>query len=137
MTEAGSPSSTVADALGIAGKVIAFIGGLAGQLPSFMTVTGWFPLSLYQPLIYRGKEWFLLIPLVLGVLATCSVIRWGSAKFVVGGLGIILAIFVYWALVFFPVSSPMHPINWILSYCVIALGVAAITGGLIDRVRPT
>ncbi len=108
---------------------ITLVTGIAGQAPWISTVTGLYPLSLYQPLIYRGQEWFLIIPLMVGVVGTIAVlISLSRALCVIVPVFLILAGIVYWIFVSFPVGSPLHPINWILSYCLWALLFAAIAG---------
>lgn len=45
-----------------------------GQVPPITTVTTILPvMSLYQPAIYRGREAFLLVALMVGIMATWAV----------------------------------------------------------------
>jgi hypothetical protein len=107
--------------------VAASISTVLGQLPSIATLTGIHPVSLYQPAIYQGKELFLLVPFMVGLFATWSVLRWAKAMWVVFLIFLILAAFVYYVYENYGPLSPVHPINWILSYCAFALCVAALT----------
>jgi hypothetical protein len=120
-TEGKSPALTgVQLATGIA-------SALLGQAPWITTVTGYYPLSLYQnPSIYRGYEPFLLAPMMVAVFATWAVILWRSAMWVLFAVFVVLFAFIYWAYVSFPPSSSIHPINWILSYCAFALFIASL-----------
>jgi hypothetical protein len=116
-------------------SVAALISTVLGQLPSIATLMGFHPfISLYQPSIYQGKEFFLLVPFMVGLFATWSVLRWPKAMWVVFLIFLILAVFVYYVYENYGPLSPLHPINWIMSYCAFALFVAALTRLTIDAV---
>jgi hypothetical protein len=55
------------------------LSSILAQVPWLTTVTGTYPVSLYQPSIYHGKELFLLAPLMVSVVATWAVIQWRAA----------------------------------------------------------
>jgi len=129
-TETPEPVST----LNKIEKLIAVASAVVGQAPWVSTIFG-YPLSLYGPSIYHGKEFFLLIPLTVGVFATWSVILWRGAMWIVGILFLAIAAAVYWIFETLPASSPYHSINWIASYCAFALFVASLARALIDIVR--
>src|SRR5256885_16305997 len=57
-------------------KCLPIISAALGQVPSATTVAGVYSLSLYQPSIYHGKEPFLLIPLMVGLIATWAALKW-------------------------------------------------------------
>jgi hypothetical protein len=116
-------------------KWLALISTALGQVPWVTTVTGVYSLSLYQPSIYQGKELFLLVPLMVGLFATWTVLRWPNAMWVVLAIFFALTGFVYWVYDTYGALSPIHPINWILSYCAFALFVAALTRVAIDAVK--
>lgn len=117
------------------GNLDKFLGvgsAVLGQAPWIATVSGIYSFSLYQPAIYRGKELFLLIPLMVGLFSTWCVVRWHQAMWVVLVLFIMLCIFVYWAYETYPPLSAIHPINWVLSYCAFALFVAVLLRATMD-----
>src|SRR5713226_8076481 len=116
----GSAKGKVNAAKGLE-KAIAAAFALLGQAPWITTITGVYPISLYQPSIYRGKELFLLVPIMVGVIATWAVVLSRKAMWVVFLAFLLVSSFVYWAYETFPPLSPIHPINWILSYCAFAL----------------
>jgi hypothetical protein len=94
---------------------VAFFSFIASQAPlAAMLKTGRDPFTFYQPAIYEGYLWFLLIPAVISVAA----IYWVTTShraflvlliiFVISGI-ILLVIFRY-----FPTHSDLHFWNWIL-----------------------
>lgn len=97
------------------------------QIPAAITITDVYRLSLYQPSIYYGKEPFLLFPFMCALFSIWLVMRDHRAMYFVFLLFCILAIAVYWIYDSAPLSSPLHPINWILSYCAFALVIAVAT----------
>jgi hypothetical protein len=120
-----------APAVGALEKSIAAIFALIGQAPWASTMLG-YPLSLYQPGIYRGKEWFVVFPVMVGVFATWAAIQSRAAMWVIFLLFILLTGLVYYLYTNFPPISPVHPVNWILSYCAFALLFAALARLFID-----
>src|SRR5712691_7942332 len=64
-----------------------------------------------------------LLKKLLAVIST--IIEYKSAVWWVGLLFFTVVGFVYWAFGF-PTLSPIHPINWIASYCAFALFVALL-----------
>jgi hypothetical protein len=113
-------------------KVVAVISGVLGQAPWIATLTTTHSPSLYQPSIYRGKELFLLLPLMVGVFATWAVLRWRNTMWFILVIFLLLVTFVYWAYDNFGPLSPIHPINWLLFYCTFALFMAALARLVID-----
>ncbi|HWN52573.1 MAG TPA: hypothetical protein VNO18_22595 [Xanthobacteraceae bacterium] len=113
-------------------KALAVASALIGQAPWITTITGVYPLSLYQPSIYHGIELFLLVPVMVGVFFTWTVVRWQNSMWWVFGIFLLLSGFVYWAHETLPPVNPFHPINWILSYCAFALFVAALSRAAMD-----
>lgn len=100
---------------------VAFV---ASQVPLSSIVTGHDPFTFYQPYIYDGYEWFLLIPAVVALAAMYWVVTSPRAflpVFVVFLLlgGVVLALYRS-----FPPHSSVHLWNWILWNCLIALGLA-------------
>jgi hypothetical protein len=56
-------------------KLISACSTLIGMLPPALTGFGLFPLSpLYQPIIYEHKEPFLIIPAIVAIFASWSII---------------------------------------------------------------
>jgi hypothetical protein len=105
---------------------IAGVSAIVGQAPWIVSIMGYYPLSLYQPSIYHGSEGFLIVPLMAGVVATLAVLRTIKALYVVVPVFFVLAAIVYWIYKSFGPLSQMHQINWIFSYCLSALLVAAL-----------
>lgn len=116
------------------GKWIALFFTVIGQLPTLATFTGVHPISLYQPAIYHDKEYFLLVPVMVGLFATWCVLRWPKAMWAVLAIFLMLTSVVYYVYDNLGPLSPVHPINWVLSYCVFALCLAALTRLTIDAV---
>jgi hypothetical protein len=116
-------------------KIGAALSWLVGQIPSLTIATGWYPLSpLYHPGIYRGYEFFLLVPLMFGLFASWWVIRWRGAMWIVLVLFFAIVVTVYLIYENLPPSSGLHVIGWIASYCAFALLVAVAVRVLIDIV---
>jgi hypothetical protein len=107
-------------------KVAAAISAVTAQVPWITTVSGWYSISLYQPSIYRGKELFLIAPLMVAVMAVWSLLNFRNAIWGVFVAFCITFAFVYWVYTSFPPENPIHAINWVLSYCLFALFVAAL-----------
>jgi len=133
-TSTGSPTPT-SPAAGIVEKVVGVVSALLGQAPWITTITGTYPISLYQPSIYHGKELFLLVPMMTAVISTWAVMLWRWVMWVIFCVFIILAILIYWMYSSFSVLSPVHPINWVLSYCAFALFVAALARAAVDILK--
>jgi hypothetical protein len=116
-------------------KWLSLIFTCLGQLPSFGIATGAYSLSLYQPSIYQGKEPFLLVPLMVGLFATWTSLRWENAIWVIMTIFLLLSAFVYWVYDSFGPLSPIHAINWILSYCAVGLFTATLPRVVIDAIK--
>jgi hypothetical protein len=113
-------------------KVIALATAALGQAPWVTTITGAYPLSLYQPGVYHGKELFLAVPIMVAIVASWAVMRWRQLMWAIFAIFIVVAVCVYWIFDTFPVTDPIHAINWVLSYCAFALLVAALGGLAMD-----
>jgi hypothetical protein len=114
---------------------LTLVSSVLGQVPSIATVAGIHSFSLYQPSIYHGKELFLLFPAMTGLFASWSIFRWRNAMWVVLAIFVPLAGFVYLAYDSYGPLSPIHPVNWILSYCAFSLFIAALAGVTMDVVK--
>ena len=101
-------------------KIVGTVSTLAGLAPAILTFFGLYPVSIYQPAIYKGFEWFLLIPVGLGLLSLKAIMEWHWFVWVIGGLFLISACVVFYIYVSFGPSDPIHIKNWILSYCTLA-----------------
>jgi hypothetical protein len=113
-------------------KGLALAAAVIGQAPWITTVTGMYPISIYQPAIYLDIKPFLLIPLALGVFSTWIAVIYKRSIWCLVGIFLALSAFVYWIFVTFPPLSTIHPINWIFSYVAFALFVAILCRALID-----
>jgi hypothetical protein len=118
-------------------RIAAAASAVIAQIPWLATVTGTYNISLYQPAIYRGKELFLVAPLMVAVMAVWCVLRYRGAMWGIFVAFCLMLALVYWIYTSFPVESPLHAANWILSYCVFALFVAALGNLLISFRRET
>jgi hypothetical protein len=113
-------------------RAIVLVLAIAGQAPSAITAIGVYPISLYHPGIYHGLEPFLLIPLMIAVIATWAVLQWRLSMAGIFVLFIVLAVFVLYVYQTYPPSNSIHQINWILSYCAVALFMAAFSRFVTD-----
>jgi hypothetical protein len=119
-------------------KIIAVITAIAGQLPWVVTITGAYPLSLYQPSIYRGKELFLIVPAMIAIAATWAVLTYPRrAMWIIFVIFLFVVALVYWMYQGLPTTSPFHFVNWILFYCAFALLFAALTRFIVDFLPKT
>jgi hypothetical protein len=116
-------------------KAAGIVSALLSQAPWVTTVTGAYRISLYQPAIYRGKELFLVIPLMVTVVGTWLVMRDRRMMWYISITFLVLAIFVYATYVTFPPLHWIHPINWILSYCAFGLFSAALCRACVDLIE--
>jgi len=103
-------------------SVVAFVASQA-PLASILT-TGYDPFSIYQPAIYEGYQWFLLIPAVVSLAAIYWVetskraFLWLFIIFLTMGI-VVMILYKYFA-----PRSEVHLWNWLLWNCLIAIGVA-------------
>jgi|HubBroStandDraft_5_1064220.scaffolds.fasta_scaffold74372_2 hypothetical protein len=120
-------------------KIIGWTTSIAATAPATLTVTGVYPLSLYQPYIYKDRVYFLVIPGLILLFSTWAVARKPRATMpisIIFGAGLFLAIVVFFIYETVPTSNVfVHRINWILSYGVLAL-TAPLAFGLLVRLRP-
>jgi hypothetical protein len=112
------------------------VSTIGGQLPWILNALGVHSISIYQPAIYEGKQLFLIVPIGVGIFATWLVVIRSANMAWVFAAFVLLAILVYW-LHGFPTMSPVHPANWILSYCLPALVFPMIVRLVIDTWRPS
>lgn len=108
----------------VAAPIISFI---LSQAPlASILATGYDPFAFYQPSIYDGYQWFLVIPAVVSLAAIYWVessrqaFIWLFVVFVVMGL---VSIYIFRYL---PPHSDLHFWNWILWNCLIAVGLAIV-----------
>ena len=87
---------------------------------------------MYQPSIYKGKEFFLIAPMMVAVVAAWATLRYRWAMWGIFIAFGILVVVVYWIYTTASVGDQLHSINWILSYCVFALFVVALGKLLVD-----
>lgn len=112
------------------------VGALLSQAPWVTTLTGAYPLSLYNPSIYHDKKLFVLVPLAVAAASSWWAI-WGGRRV----MAVLFAAFlgasglVYWIYETFPPDHWMHPINWILSYVAFALFVAILGRVAVDILK--
>jgi hypothetical protein len=128
-TKSGGESVSIVD------KLLGIVSLVIGQMPWIVTMLTTYPLSLYQPSIYRGKELFLLIPLMAGVFSTWSVLLWQRAMWAVLALFILSSIFVYSIYETAAPPSELHFVSWIVSYCAFAFFVAVLLRTIIDATK--
>jgi hypothetical protein len=116
-------------------KVLAVCSAIFGLLPPALTGFGAHLLpSLYNPPIYEHLEPFLIIPGMVAIFASYLVLTNRQKSMpVVFGLALFLALVVLFVYRGVPASSTVgsinvHALNWILSYCVVALAIALLFG---------
>lgn len=122
-------------------KVGGTCSAVAGIAPPALTGFGYHWVSLYNPPIYEHLEPFLLIPIIVALFSSWSVMTspvWSMRIIFVASL--LLAIVVLLVYLKFPeqytVSSiSIHALNWILSYCVLAMAIALLFGFLLALKR--
>jgi hypothetical protein len=112
----------------------AIVSIILGQLPSALVLLTGEP-SLYQPGIYYGLKPFLVVPLMVGVVATWSVIHWKPAMWTNFGVFTVLAVIIFYIYKTQPPSHWLHPVNWILSYSAFALLIAAFMRFVFDTIK--
>jgi hypothetical protein len=106
-------------------RVAGFVSFVVSQIPfGYILVTGYVPFQFYQPLIYDGYQWFLLIPAVVALAAIYWVERSSAAFLWVFVFFLLLGIVVLVLYRYFPPHSEVHFWNWILWNCLIALTLA-------------
>jgi dipeptide/tripeptide permease len=115
-------------------KVLAVCSAILGLLPPALTGFGAHFASLYNPPIYEHLEPFLIIPGLVAIFASWLVLTNRQKSMpIIFGLAFFLALVVLFVYLGVPGSSTVgsinvHALNWILSYCVVALGVALLFG---------
>jgi hypothetical protein len=107
-------------------NIIGVVSALVGQIPWALTMWSQYPVSLYQPAIYRGKRFFVVVPMMIGVVAVSALLRYRAAIWFVLTAFLIITAFVYWVYETKPPDDPIHAVNWILSYCAFALLMATV-----------
>lgn len=100
------------------------------QMPVGLVFAGFDKFSVYQPSFYRGKELFLLIPLLIGAFSTWAIMRSHRAMYWIFPIGIIFGVTNFLIFEFVSLESRLHTINWILSYCTYSLIVAILARAL-------
>jgi hypothetical protein len=118
-----------------ADKILALASFVVGQIPVIFQALER-PLdflSIYQPLIYQGKEFYLALPVMVGLFATWFVFsygRWAMWTLLVVFLSLSAVVAWLWN---WPATDPIHAFNWALWYCCLAL-IAAVITRIIDDV---
>jgi hypothetical protein len=112
-----------------------------GILPPAVTGFGYHWASIYNPPIYEHLEPFLIIPAIVAIFASWSVMLNPASMRTVFKITLPLAILVLFVYLAFPEnyavgSIKIHSINWILSYCVVAMAIALLFGFLLALKRP-
>jgi hypothetical protein len=77
-------------------NIIGVVSALVGQIPWALTMWSQYPVSLYQPAIYRGKGFFVVVPVMIGVVAVLALLRYRAAIWFVLTAFLIITAFVYW-----------------------------------------
>jgi hypothetical protein len=80
-----------------------------------------------------GEQQSLPAPIVVCHLLGCLAMAKYNVVYLV--IFLLLVTFVYWAYDNFGALSPIHPINWLLSYCTFALFMAALARLVIDAFK--
>jgi hypothetical protein len=131
MNNQPATTGNVADA---GDKVLAVCSAILGLVPPALTGFGAHFASLYNPPVYEHLEWFLIIPGIVAIFASWSVLtnrqKSMPVLFVLALIFALIMLFVYLGV---PGSSTVwsinvHGLNWILSYCVVALAIALLFG---------
>jgi hypothetical protein len=131
MNETQASPGSGADALS---KVMAACSMILGILPPALTGFGFHFASLYNPPIYEHQEWFLTIPGITAIIASWFVLTNRQTSMpVIAGVSLVLAVIVFVVYNTLPANCTIgpiniHVINWILSYCVVALAIALLFG---------
>ena len=125
------PSSTPLE------KVVAGLSAIVAQFPWIVALLGLYPVSIYQPGIYQdgATPWFLVVPAMAGVLAAWLLLRRPWVMLPVFVLAVAMALLAYWVYWHFPADDPIHKLNWILTYCVWSLAIAAAFRFVLDLTR--
>lgn len=119
-------------------KGLAVCSAILGLLPPALTGFGAHFASLYNPPIYEHLEPFLIIPAIVAIFASWLVLTNRQTSMpVIFGLALFLALVVPFVYLGVPGSSTVgsinvHALNWILSYCVVALAIALLFGFFIS-----
>jgi hypothetical protein len=122
----GGGSANPSSALEKLGAVISAVGG---QVPWIIALAGCRVCSLYQPAVYREKLFFLLAPIMVGIFASWAILEYREkGMWVTSGAFVVLIVIVYLGYTMLPVVSEWNSVNWVLSYCAVALVVACLYG---------
>jgi hypothetical protein len=118
-------------------KVMAACSMILGILPPALTGFGYHFASLYNPTIYEHIEWALIIPGIVAIFASWSVLTNRQIFMpVIAGVLLLLAVVVLIVYLGFPLNSKIgsiniHALNWVLFYCVVAMAIALLFGFLL------
>ena len=115
--------------------VVAIVSFVIGQLPAWASFFGGY-LNFYQPAIYKDKGYLLVMPFVIGMF--CTWIAFTHTRKL--ALWVLLLAFCVSFLTahfvrefdFWSADHWIHPLNWMLFYCAIAVGVAMVARILFD-----
>jgi hypothetical protein len=126
-----------ADQFSVHKTIAGFVAFLLSQIPSLDAIfkSGIVPFSIYQPLIYDGRQLFLIIPaaVALGSILWIETSRRAFLSIFVIFMILGISVLAIWN--YFPPQSPIHFYNWILWYCLIALFLALLLRVYLHFVR--
>jgi hypothetical protein len=122
------PSPAGPSAFEIFEKVVApIISFIVSQAPlASILTTGYDPFTFYQPAIYDGYQWFLVIPAIVSLAAIYWVEISGRAFIYLFLLFIIMGLGSIYIFRYLPPHSDLHFWNWILWNCLVAIGLAIV-----------
>ena len=134
------PSAKPAGNLDLWDKVFGFCSAILGIIPPALTGFGVHGPSLYNPPIYEHLEPFLIIPGMVALYASWSIMTSNRSVHVIFAIALVLALVVLFVYLDFPeqktvFSINIHAPNWILSYCVLAMAIALLFGFLLALKR--
>jgi hypothetical protein len=117
-------------------KFIRAGSAILGQAPGAIAAISKYNVSIYQPAIYKGSEYLLVVPLAVGIVATWFAHKFSAiAMWVLLPLTLVLAAAVYYVYTNFEATDRIHQLNWALSYCVAALVAAILYRFLVDVIH--
>jgi hypothetical protein len=121
-------------------KVIGVCVGVGGILPPALTGFGRHWASLYNPPIYENLEPFLIIPVIVALFCSWSIVSYPKLAMPLIFAAALPAAFLSLFLYKLPDKSELwsvnvHVLNWILFYCVVAMGIAMLGGLMIALKR--
>lgn len=126
-----------AGSLDLFDKGVAICSAILGVVPPSLTGFGYHWASLYNPPIYEHLEFFLIIPVSVALYTSWSVLIDRSSMRPVFWTFLVLSIITLLVYLVFPEPHvimskiDIHSLNWILSYCVVAMAIALLAGFLI------